>query len=131
MNNYEFTSIIMLAIQSAIFLFTAIIALYIGHKQIDITDKLSHIEEYRAEVGIDCDGAYYEFHVVSDRIEAAKQEGIKQERASVLKEMLGLIEKHDPNVRMNRTTNPIYWGNTLRKEIKQEISLLEKVINNQ
>ena len=43
-------------------------------------------------------------------------------RTALLTELREMIDRHDPNVKMERETNPAYWGNTLRAE-------LDKLIN--
>lgn len=47
---------------------------------------------------------------------------LKTQKEEILKEVLAIIDKHDPNVGLERKTSSHFWGNTLRKEIREIIN---------
>jgi len=49
------------------------------------------------------------------------EELITQARAEERERVREMIDRHDPNVKMERETNPAYWGNTLRAELDELI----------
>ena len=55
-------------------------------------------------------------------IAAWLKQTLTADRTTLLTELREMIDRHDPNVKMERETNPAYWGNTLRAE-------LDKLIN--
>ena len=49
------------------------------------------------------------------------REALTADRLVLLTEFGEMIDRHDPNVKMKRETNPAYWGNTLRAELDELI----------
>lgn len=49
-------------------------------------------------------------------------DAITAQRTALLTELREMIDRHDPNVKMERETNPAYWGNTLRAELDELIN---------
>ena len=71
-------------------------------------------------------GKYY---IVSDSLSDALSDSLSErltqaltdQRTALLTELREMIDRHDPNVKMERETNPAYWGNTLRAELDKLI----------
>ena len=59
----------------------------------------------------------------TDRTEATRaiMKYASGQRTALLTELREMIDLHDPNVKMERKTNPAYWGNTLRAELDKLI----------
>jgi len=59
--------------------------------------------------------------LLDKHIENVFSTSINQAIAEERERVREMIDRHDPNVKMERETNPAYWGNTLRAELDELI----------
>jgi len=82
-------------------------------------EEFSKVNDYLVDIG----GWYITY---TDELTVKQKkwltEALTADRLSLLTQLREMIDRHDPNVKMERETNPAYWGNTLRAELDELIN---------